>query len=154
MCTGQACEARTAGNRRAIREEEEKRGSRSKDVRPSLSAKHSRLDSSVSRAQSTLTNKSRLKLLQQREEHLQDLFATSRSSIDSLSSSEDRYVQFLQSIIVQGFLALLEPDVLVLTRDKDVKIAGKALESAQKQYHEISGRKVSARVEGGLSNEL
>ena len=68
----------------------------------------------VDSAQSTLTNKSRLKLLQQREEHLQDLFATARSSIVSLSSSEDRYVQFLENVITQGLLALLETDAVLL----------------------------------------
>ena len=106
------------------------------------------------RAQSTLTNKSRLKLLQQREEHLQDLFATARASIDTLATAEDRYVQFLQSVIIQGLLALLETDVLVLARDKDVSIAQKALESAQKQFSEISGRTVNANVQKGLSNEM
>ncbi|EEB87385.1 hypothetical protein MPER_15274 [Moniliophthora perniciosa FA553] len=41
-------------------------------------------------AQSTLTNKSRLKLLHRREEHLQDLFQTARDQILQLSSSADR----------------------------------------------------------------
>lgn len=108
----------------------------------------------IYRAQSTLTNKSRLKLLQQREEHLQDLFSTARSSIDSLSAADDRYVQFLQSVIIQGLLALLETDVVIFARDKDVEMAQKALENALKQYKEISGRTVNAKVQGGLSEEL
>ena len=37
-------------------------------------------------AQSTLTNKSRLKLLHRREEHLQDLFNTARQEITNVSS--------------------------------------------------------------------
>lgn len=106
------------------------------------------------RAQSTLTNKSRLKLLQQREEHLQDLFATGRSSILSLASSEDRYVQFLENEITQGLLALLESDVLVLAREKDVDIVEKAAENARKQYEGISGRTVKTKVQGALSNDL
>ncbi|KAI0339317.1 ATPase V1/A1 complex subunit E [Trametopsis cervina] len=105
-------------------------------------------------AQSTLTNKSRLKLLQQREEHLQDLFGTARESISTLSSAEDRYVQFLENIITQGMLALLETDVLVIVREKDVDIAKKASASAEKQYQEISGRTVSTKVQSGLSDEL
>ena len=105
-------------------------------------------------AQSTLTNKSRLKLLQQREEHLQDLFATARSSIVSLSSSEDRYVQFLENVITQGLLALLETDAVVLARDNDVDVVKKAAENAERQYQDLSGKTVTTRVQGGLSADL
>ncbi|KAI0646355.1 ATPase V1/A1 complex subunit E [Trametes meyenii] len=105
-------------------------------------------------AQSTLTNKSRLKLLQQREEHIQDLFATARESIDVLAKDEGRYVQFLEGVIVQGFLSLLEPDVTVHAREKDVAVAQRAAESAAKHYNEISGRTVRPTVKGTLSNDI
>jgi len=105
-------------------------------------------------AQSTLTNKSRLKLLQQREEHLQDLFQTSRDEIIKLSQEEGRYVQFLEGVIVQGFLQLLEPDATVRAREKDVGVVEKAVVGASKTYYDISGRHVKAIVEGSLSNNL
>ncbi|KAI0746836.1 ATPase V1/A1 complex subunit E [Daedaleopsis nitida] len=105
-------------------------------------------------AHSTLTNKSRLKLLQQREEHLQDLFATARQEIDALAKDEGRYVQFLQGVMVQGFLNLLEPDVTVHARAKDVTIAQSAADGAAKQYKEISGRSVKVTVQGSLSDDI
>lgn len=105
-------------------------------------------------AQSTLTNKSRLKLLQQREEHIQDLFSTARASIDTLAKDEGRYVQFLEGVIVQGFLSLLEPDVTVHAREKDVQLVQQAVDSASKQFNEISGRTVKVTVEGSLSNDM
>jgi len=105
-------------------------------------------------AQSTLTNKSRLKLLQQREEHLQDLFSTTRELIVDLARDEARYVQFLEGVIVQGFLQLLEPEVTVHAREVDVGIVETAAESAANQYTEISGRTVNVTVEGVLSNEI
>ncbi|KAM5537137.1 hypothetical protein V8D89_009283 [Ganoderma adspersum] len=105
-------------------------------------------------AHSTLTNKSRLKLLQQREEHLQDLFTTARGSIDELANDEARYVQFLEGIIVQGFLAQLEPEVTVHAREKDVEIVRRAADGAARQYDEISGRTVKPTVEGSLSNQI
>ena len=58
-------------------------------------------------AQSTQLNKSRLRLLQRREEHLQDLFGAARSSILELSKDEARYSQLLESIIVQVCIILL-----------------------------------------------
>ncbi|CDO70609.1 hypothetical protein BN946_scf184748.g6 [Trametes cinnabarina] len=105
-------------------------------------------------AHSTLTNKSRLKLLQQREEHLQDLFSTAREDIVALAQDGGRYVQFLEGVIVQGFLSLLEPDVTVYAREKDVAQVERAVEGATKQYNEISGLTVKATVQGTLSNDI
>ncbi|OBZ78152.1 V-type proton ATPase subunit E [Grifola frondosa] len=105
-------------------------------------------------AQSTLTNKSRLKLLQQREEHLQDLFSTARDSIVTLANDEGRYVQFLEGVIVQGFLQLLEPDVTVYARQKDASVLQRAVEGASKQYTNISGRTVNVTPQGTLSNDI
>ena len=105
-------------------------------------------------AQSTLTNKSRLRLLQQREEHLQDLFGSARELVNVLAQDESRYVQFLEGVIVQGLLRLLEPEVTVHAREKDVEIARRAGEGAAKQYNEISGRTVTVTVEGTLSKDL
>ncbi|KAI0330288.1 ATPase V1/A1 complex subunit E [Cubamyces sp. BRFM 1775] len=105
-------------------------------------------------AQSTLTNKSRLKLLQQREEHLQDLFSTARESIDALAKDEGRYVQFLEGVILQGFLALLEPDVTVHARPKDADQVQRAIDGATRQYNEISGRTVKAAVKSSLSDDI
>ncbi|TCD62714.1 V-ATPase V1 sector subunit E [Steccherinum ochraceum] len=105
-------------------------------------------------AQSTLTNKSRLKLLQQREEHLQDLFDNARTQIVELASQEGRYVQFLEGVIVQGFLSLLESDATVRARPKDAEVVKKAVANSQSQYKEISGREIKASVDTSLSNEL
>ena len=52
-------------------------------------------------AQSTQTNKSRLRLLQRREEHLQDLFETARTSVSQISEDEGRYQQLLEGLILQ-----------------------------------------------------
>lgn len=105
-------------------------------------------------AQSTLTNKSRLKLLQLREEHLQDLFASSRAQILALAADEGRYTQFLQSVIVQGYLQLLEPEVTLLVREKDFEFAQQAADNAAAQYTEISGRIVTPTVKPALSNDI
>jgi len=107
-------------------------------------------------AQSTLTNKSRLKLLHRREEHLQDLFAAARTSLLSLSDVSDgngRYAQFLEGIITEGLLQLLEPHVTVKARHRDAEIARLAAQHARDAYKEVSGRDVEIRVEGSLSDD-
>ncbi|KAJ7583419.1 ATPase V1/A1 complex subunit E [Mycena floridula] len=104
-------------------------------------------------AQSNLTNKSRLQLLHRREEHLQDLFAASRESVQTLSKNEGQYVQFLEGVIVQGFLQVYEPEVTILAREKDVALVQQAAESAAKNYKDLSGKDVAFSVEGGLKDE-
>jgi len=104
-------------------------------------------------ADSTLTNKSRLRLLHLREQNLQDLFQAAREQLATLASSS-QYVQFLQGIIVQGFLQLLENEVIIHVRDVDAAAAKQATDAASKQYTEISGRQVKYEVVTSLSPDL
>jgi len=101
-----------------------------------------------------LTNKSRLRLLHRREEHLQDLFASSRAQISGLANDEARYTQFLEGVLVQGFLQLLEPSATAYARAKDEASAACALENAKKAYYEISGREIEVELQASLSDEL
>ncbi|KAL5504971.1 VMA4 [Sanghuangporus vaninii] len=103
-------------------------------------------------AQSTQLNKSRLRLLQRREEHLEELFEEAREELLALSKDEGRYAQLIEGIVLQGLLQLVEPEVRVLTRPKDVKLAGKAAEGAKEQYVSITGRDISVFVVGDLSD--
>ncbi|KAH8109498.1 vacuolar H+ ATPase E1 [Phellopilus nigrolimitatus] len=104
--------------------------------------------------QSTQLNKSRLRLLQRREEHLQDLFSTAREKILELSQDEGRYTQLLEGVIIQGLLQLMESDITVIAREKDVAIVETAAAGAQKQYNALSGRDVSISVLGDLPDSL
>ncbi|KAJ7176607.1 ATPase V1 A1 complex subunit E [Mycena filopes] len=104
-------------------------------------------------AQSTLTNKSRLKLLHRREEHLQDLFSTSRTAVLALAKDDGRYVQFLEGVIVQGFLQVMEPSTTVHVRARDVELAGQAAAGAAETYNQLSGRKMQFQVEGSLADD-
>jgi len=104
-------------------------------------------------AQSTLTNKSRLRLLHRREEHLQELFSASRGSILTLAADEGQYVQFLEGVIIQGYLQVLEPSVTVHCRKRDVDAVKQAAERAAANYKEISGRDIEFDVEGTLSDD-
>lgn len=104
-------------------------------------------------AQSTLTNKSRLKLLHRREEHLQDLFSTSRANVVALAKDDGRYVQFLEGVIVQGYLQVFESSVTVHSRKRDVALAEQAAAGAAETYKQLSGRDISFNVEGTLSDD-
>ena len=85
---------------------------------------------------------------------MQDLFAAARTQIARLADDEARYVQFLESVIVQGLLQLLEPAATVYARSKDEAIARRAVDGAEKAYHDISGRQVEIELDASLSNDL
>jgi V-type H+-transporting ATPase subunit E len=104
-------------------------------------------------AQSNLTNKSRLKLLQRREEQLQELFSIARTSILTFAEDEGRYSQFLEGAVVQGFLQLMETRVTLHVRGQDADIMQKAGEAAADSYAQISGREVSFELETTLSED-
>ncbi|KAG8982427.1 hypothetical protein FRB90_006819, partial [Tulasnella sp. 427] len=104
-------------------------------------------------AQSTLTNKSRLRLLQAREQHLQDLFSEARAGLLKLPEDQGRYTQVLESSILEGLLRFMEPTVTVKCRAKDKGLTEKAAEGAKQQYTEISGLKVSVTVDGSLADD-
>lgn len=55
----------------------------------------------VHSAQSTQTNKSRLKLLHAREQHLSELFNVARNKLLELSQDEEKYEALLKHVIVQ-----------------------------------------------------
>ena len=107
----------------------------------------------VSSAHSTLTNKSRLRLLHLREQNLQDLFQAAREQLATLATSS-QYVQFLQGVIVQGFLQLLDPNVSIHVREADAAAAKQAADAASQQYTEISGREVKYELVTSLSSDL
>ncbi|KAF9451570.1 ATPase, V1/A1 complex, subunit E [Macrolepiota fuliginosa MF-IS2] len=104
--------------------------------------------------QSTLTNRSRLKLLHRREEHLQDLFSNARSQLTQLAASDSgAYTQFLEGVIVQGFLQIMEPSVIVHTRKQDAEVATQAAEAASKTYHDLTGQSVRPEIQADLGEE-
>ncbi|KDR70274.1 hypothetical protein GALMADRAFT_127975 [Galerina marginata CBS 339.88] len=103
-------------------------------------------------AQSTITNKSRLKLLHKREEILQQIFQAVREPGSPLYETNN-YVQFLQGIITESFLFILEPSVTIYSRKSDVEVVKKAAEGAVKGYKNISGRDVSFEVVGSIADD-
>ena len=51
-------------------------------------------------------------------------------------------------------MQLVEPEVRVLSRPKDLSLAEKAVEGAKEQYVSITGRDVSTSVVGELSDNM
>lgn len=84
---------------------------------------------------------------------MQDLFQASREQLATLASSS-QYVQFLQGVIVQGLLQVLDPEVSIHIREADAAAAKQAADAASKQYTDISGREVNYELVTSLSPDL
>ncbi|PWO00038.1 putative vacuolar ATP synthase subunit E [Tilletiopsis washingtonensis] len=104
-------------------------------------------------AASNQTNASRLKVLQSREAHLQELFEAARGRLEELSKDQSKYQELLTKLVLQGLLQLTEPKVEITARSGDVQMVQEAAKAAAKQYEEKSGRKVETNVKDGLSKD-
>ncbi|KAJ3510455.1 hypothetical protein NLJ89_g4664 [Agrocybe chaxingu] len=104
-------------------------------------------------AQSTITNKSRLKLLHKREEVLQNIFAAVREPDSPLYKQAGRYDQFLEGILTESFLYLLETSVTIYSRKSDVSTVRRAAENAARTYKDISGRDITFDVQGTIADD-
>lgn len=103
--------------------------------------------------QSNQTNKSRLKLLQTREQHLQSLFDATKDKLDELTSDQDKYKKLLTQLILQGLLQLMESKVTVTVKSNDVQMAQDAAKEAESAFKDKSGRETSVTVQEGLGKE-
>jgi V-type H+-transporting ATPase subunit E len=104
-------------------------------------------------AQSTITNKSRLKLLHKREEILQQIFFSVRESSIPLCQQSGRYEQFLEGVITEAFLFIMESSVTVHCRKSDIEKVKHASVNASMAYKDISGYDISFDVQGSIADD-
>jgi V-type H+-transporting ATPase subunit E len=103
-------------------------------------------------ATSNHINKSRLKVLQAREEMLEQLYTDSREQLQQISKDKAKYAELLRDLVLQGFYSLMEPEVVVTCRAEDNDKVAKAIDDAAKIYNTEVGSNVKATVD--TSNPL
>jgi V-type H+-transporting ATPase subunit E len=104
-------------------------------------------------AQSTITNKSRLRLLHKREEILQQIFSALREPPTPLCDLGGVYDSFLEGVIAEGFMHVMEPAVTIHCRKSDVENVKTAAAKASNTYQDLSGIGVSFDVLGSIADE-
>lgn len=97
--------------------------------------------------QSNLQNQARLKLLKQREEHLDTVVASATGKLKHTTGDAGKYKNMLQGLITQGLCQLLEPNAIIKCRQKDVGMVKEALNAAVQHYKELSNRDVKLVVD-------
>ena len=84
--------------------------------------------------QSHLINKNRLSVLEARQQLLMDLFSEAKIHLTSLSANEAAYEELMTNLLVQSFFKLMETDMSIQVRSKDVAVTERALNKAVQIY--------------------
>lgn len=100
---------------------------------------------------STVSNKTRLRVLGARQELLDELFEKTRGQLGSVGEGKDNkhkaYPEILTGLLLEGLYALNEKKVMVRGRKKDYDLIKKAIKDASAQYKESMGKETSAEID-------
>ncbi|KAJ2078129.1 V-ATPase V1 sector subunit E [Coemansia sp. RSA 988] len=93
---------------------------------------------------STLINKSRLEVLQERQEMLDSVFVEAQQALKKLPEDKEKYTKLLIDLCLQAFLQLSDDTVTVHARKTDLDLLKSALPKALELYKERTGKDISA----------
>lgn len=105
---------------------------------------------------STIGNKTRLRVLSEKEKVLNDLFDEAEKSLVKLTTNKSEYKPILEGLIEEALYALLEDEVTLKVREADVSLAKEAAETAASKFEEKAkfAVKVTINESDYLSSEL
>jgi V-type H+-transporting ATPase subunit E len=96
---------------------------------------------------STVSNKSRLRILSARQELLNRLFEDANKKLGDVAKDKKKYQEILQNLILEGAYALNEDKLQVKVRKADNDITKKAIEGAQSEYKKNIGKEVAITID-------
>ncbi|KAJ0336383.1 hypothetical protein COL922a_008036 [Colletotrichum nupharicola] len=96
---------------------------------------------------STVTNKTRLKVLGARQELLDDIFEDARKMLAAATKDKAKYQGILKNLVLEGLYALNEPEVQIRARKADYDAVKKAIEEATKEYKKEVGKDTAAKID-------
>ncbi|GBB90403.1 hypothetical protein RclHR1_17350005 [Rhizophagus clarus] len=98
-------------------------------------------------AQSNMINKTRLKILQVRQQLLEEVFNETVSQLYKASQDKVKYRDLLKNLILQGLYQLMDDQVKAIVRKNDIELANSAIEAATKSYKETTKRDVNVELD-------
>ena len=96
---------------------------------------------------STLSNKTRLKVLSARQELLDDLFERAAGKLKDVSKDKGKYTELCKNLMLEGMYALNEDKVLIRARKQDYDVVKKAMEKARAEYKENVDKEVALEID-------
>lgn len=95
---------------------------------------------------STIGNKTRLRILAEKEKVLEDVFAEAGEALKALTSKKSEYKPVFEGLIEEGLYALMEDKVSLRVREADVDLAKEAAETASKKFAEKANFSVEVSI--------
>jgi V-type H+-transporting ATPase subunit E len=96
---------------------------------------------------STVSNKTRLKVLGARQELLDQIFEEAQKQLSSGAKDKGKYQKVLAGLILEGLFAMNEPEVQIRARKADNDVVKKAIADAEKEYKNKVGKEVKATID-------
>lgn len=96
---------------------------------------------------STVSNKSRLRILSARQELLNRLFEDANKKLGDVSKDKKKYQDIMKNLVLEGAYALNEDKLQVKVRKADYDLTKKAIEEAQKEYKSKVGKEVAVTID-------
>lgn len=97
-------------------------------------------------AKSTVANKTRLKVLTQRQASLNEIFDEAKEALAKITKNKQQYRPILHSLVLEGLLKLLEPAAVVRVTEADKALANELIPALTKEYKEVTKRDVQITV--------
>ncbi|KAJ4356021.1 V-ATPase V1 sector subunit E [Didymosphaeria variabile] len=95
---------------------------------------------------STVSNKSRIRILSARQELLDRLFEDAGKKLGEVSKNKGKYQGILKNLILEGAYALNEDKLQVQARKADYDVVKKAIEDAQTEYKKKVNKDVTITI--------
>jgi len=96
---------------------------------------------------SNMINKSRLKVLQARQQLLEEVFNETRNQLFKISQDNVKYRDLLKDLILQGLYQLMDDQVRIIVRKSDIDLASNAIKVASQSYKETTKRNIEVELD-------
>jgi len=96
---------------------------------------------------STVSNKTRLRVLSARQELLDDLFERATKKLVEATKDKAKYQAVLKVLILEGMYALNEPKLQIRARKADYDLVKKAIDDAEKEYKSKVGNQCKLEID-------
>jgi V-type H+-transporting ATPase subunit E len=96
---------------------------------------------------SNLLNAARLKVLKAREDHIRSLLDEATSRLTQLTVDPANYRRLLEGLISQGLYQMLEENIKLRCREKDVAIVREVYPKAVDNYKKATGKDVKVTID-------
>lgn len=97
-------------------------------------------------AESNRNNKTRLQILQTRQQYLNKISEEAQKALVDYSNKDPKYAETIKNIVLQSLYQLMEEDITVTCREKDVNVVKKAVDEVLPVYKEKTGKTATVKI--------